>query len=145
LVASLKELLDAGEVDSMQHAAIARAWAAWSLGGVGETHILRVAHLVTRAHTAIHQASAEQTMEAAIEACASVLHIGLPSAIRQRMPFERTVLVVRELQRQPDQWSGVVEGTAELLGWKDYARVHAASVLRAVIEQARSGQTDSKK
>ena len=31
----------------------------------------------------------------------------------------------------------VVEGTCELLGWKDYARSHAASVIRAVIEKSR--------
>ena len=32
---------------------------------------------------------------------------------------------------------GSTDGTAELLGWKDYARVHAASVVRAVIERGR--------
>jgi hypothetical protein len=30
-----------------------------------------------------------------------------------------------------------VEGTTELLGWTDYARIHAASAIRAVLERSR--------
>ena len=60
---------------------------------------------------------------------------GLPRKVRERMPLERVVVAVRKLREQADPWAGIVEGTADLAGWKDYARIHAASVLRAVIEK----------
>jgi hypothetical protein len=53
------------------------------------------------------------------------------------MPFERALYIVRKLHDEADHWVAIVDGTAELLGWKDYARVHAASVVRAVIERGR--------
>jgi hypothetical protein len=53
------------------------------------------------------------------------------------MPLERTVEVVRALHAEQDPWAAMVEATSELLGWKDYARSHAASLLRAVIEKGR--------
>ncbi len=40
------------------------------------------------------------------------------------------------MRGQPDPWVAIVESTADLLGWKDYARVHAAYVIREVIKQA---------
>ena len=63
-----------------------------------------------------------------------VLQAGLPSALRDRMPFERTLLVVRQVHGTPDLWAAVVEGSAELLGWTHYAKIHAATVIRAAIE-----------
>jgi hypothetical protein len=45
------------------------------------------------------------------------------------------VAAVGKLQDQPDAWGAIVEGTADIAGWKDYARIHAASVLRAAIEK----------
>ncbi len=132
----LEEAIRRGSVDPEEYAAIARAWAAWSLGGVSPSYILRVAHLVTRAHTAIREVRAEGAqLEAAYRHCAGVLHGGLPSVIRNRMPYERMGLVVRQLRQEVDQWSAVVEVTSELLGWKDYARQHAAAVIRAAIEE----------
>src|SRR5258706_14649138 len=45
----LEARIQRGSVDAVEQAAIARAWAAWSIGGASEAHILRVAHLVGRA------------------------------------------------------------------------------------------------
>ena len=53
------------------------------------------------------------------------------------MPVERAVQVVRKLRTEADAWTAVVEGATQLLGWNDYARMHAASVLRSVIERSR--------
>lgn len=134
----LDKLVDRATADPIEQAAIARAWAAWSLGGVSEALILRVAHLVSRAHTAIREPPARGSRpEARLTAAAGVLHTALPSAIRARMPFERTLFVVRELQQEANAWAAVVEGTAELLGWNHYARIHAASVIRAVMQRGR--------
>ncbi|HMJ16323.1 MAG TPA: hypothetical protein VK524_33145 [Polyangiaceae bacterium] len=132
----LEELIARGRVDAEEYAAIARTWAAWSLGGVSPVYVLRVAHLVTRAHSAIRDVHAEGgKLEAAYRDAAGVLHGGLPSVIRNRMPYERMALIVRQLRQEPDQWAAVVEVTSTLLGWKDYARQHAAAVIRAAIEQ----------
>ena len=134
----LEARIQSGSVDAVEQAAIARAWAAWSIGGASEAHILRVAHLVGRAHSAIRDTSRQSLqLQAAYQACAGVLHSSLPAAIRDRMPFERALYVARKLHDEADHWAAIVDGTAELLGWKDYARVHAASVVRAVIERGR--------
>jgi hypothetical protein len=125
-----------GQVAAVEEAAIARTWAAFSLGGLTEQDVYRVARLVQRAHAAIREtprSSAE--LQLAIDACAGVLHAALPRAVRERMPLDRVVAAVRKLREQADDWAGMVEATADIAGWKDYARIHAASVLRALIEQ----------
>jgi len=124
-----------GSVDPGQLAAIERAWAAWTLGGVSTGQILRVAHLVRRAHTAIRETNRGE-LDLAYRDCAGVLYGGLPSALRQGLPFDRVILVVRQLREEADGWAAVVEGTAELLGWKDYARMCAASIIRIAIESS---------
>lgn len=134
----LEERIREGQVDTVDQAAIARTWAAYSLSGASEAHVLRVAHLVGRAHGAIRSTPRQQqNLQAAYNACAGVLHSSLPSEIRDRMPFERALFVVRKLHDEADHWAAIVDGTAELLGWKDYARVHAAEVLRAMVERSR--------
>ncbi|MEI9951300.1 MAG: hypothetical protein WDO74_20560 [Pseudomonadota bacterium] len=134
----LEERIRNGSVDSVEQAAIARTWAAWSMSGASEAHVLRVAHLVGRAHAAIRGTPRQDPqLQAAYQACAGVLHSSLPTEIRERMPFERVLFVVRRLHDEADHWAAIVDGTAELLGWKDYARVHAAAVLRAMIERSR--------
>jgi hypothetical protein len=138
LIAWLSERVDRGDVDAFEEAAIARTWAAFSLGGTSEPQLLKVAHLVSRAHTAIREsARASHELQAAVLDCARVLHSGLPRTIREMLPVERAVQVVRKLRTEADGWAAVVEGTTQLLGWNDYARMHAASVLRSVIERSR--------
>ena len=134
----LQARVSRGNVEPIEQAAIARAWAAFCLGGVSDTQILRVAHLVQRAHTAIRETPRGSTdLQAAFHAAAGVLHSGLPSALRDRMPLERSVAVVRRLRDEADEWTAIVEGTTDLLGWNDYARVHAATAIRAVLERSR--------
>ena len=134
----LEERIRGGTIDAVEQAAIARTWAAWSMSGASEVHIVRVAHLVGRAHGAIRRTPRQSPqLQAAHHACAGVLHSSLPTAIRDRMPFERALFVVRQLHDEADHWAAIVDGTSELLGWKDYARVHAAAVLRAMIERSR--------
>ena len=138
LIDWLSERLARGEVDALEQAAIARTWTAFALGGISAPQVLCVAHVVSRAHTAIRETPrSEQQLQSAIQDCAGVLHAGLPRAVRERMPLERTVQIVHGLRQEADPWSAVVDGTSELLGWKDYARAHAASVIRAVIEKGR--------
>jgi hypothetical protein len=134
----LNERVQKGSALPLEQALIARTWVAFSLGGTTVPQILRVAHLVSRAHTAIRETPrGERELQAAVVDCARVLHAGLPSAIKARMPLERAVQVVRALRSEPDSWPAVVEGTSELLGWTDYARAHAAATIRTVIELGR--------
>jgi hypothetical protein len=131
----LEQRILTGRVNALEQAAIARTWAAFSLGGSTQPEILRVANLVKRAHEAIRESPRRHVdVQAAIHACASVLYAGLPRRVKERMPLERALLVVRVMREQTDVWAAMVEGASELLGWKDYARIHAASVLRAAIE-----------
>ena len=138
LVNQLGALLHAPEtIAPEQEAAIARAWAAWSMGGVSEAQLLRVTHLVMRAHTALTALCARDSeeLQAAHVGAARVLQAGLPSALRDCVPFERTLLVIRQVHATNDLWAAVVEGAAELLGWTHYAKIHAAAVIRAAIER----------
>lgn len=138
MIAWLNERVQRGAVHPLDQAAIARTWVAFSLGGATVPQILKVAHLVSRAHTAIRETPrGERELQAAILDCARVLHTGLPVAIKTRMPLERAVQVVRALRTEPDAWPAVVQGTSELLGWTDYARAHAAATIRTVIELGR--------
>ena len=124
-----------GHVQAVEEAAIARTWAAFSLGGLTQPQIMQVAKVVQRAHTAIREkAGAPANLQFAINACAGVLYGSLPRAIRERMPLERVVGTVRSMQQQADHWAAIVEGVSDITGWKDYARIHAASVIRAVVE-----------
>jgi hypothetical protein len=140
LSAELGRLIARGSVTPSEQAAIARAWVAWALGGVSEGHVLRVAHLVSRCHAAIRSLSlAGPELHSALRAAAGVLHSRLPTTLRESMPLARVVFVVYELQEMADPWAAVVEGTAELVGWKDYARAHAAAAIRMVVESGLAG------
>ena len=126
-----------GHVAPVEEAAIARSWAAFSLGGVTEQEIFKIARVVQRAHSAIRDTRGVANLQIAITSCAGVLYGGLPRTVRERMPMERVVVTVRKLHEQADSWAAIVEGVADIAGWKDYARIHAASVVRAVIESRR--------
>jgi hypothetical protein len=134
----LEQRISRGSVEPAEQAAIARTWAAFCLGGVTEPHVLRVAHMVQRAHKAIRETPRQNSdLQAAFHAAAGVMHAGLPTPVRSRMPLERAVFVVRRLYDEADGWTAIVEGTTELLGWTDYARIHAANAIRAVLERSR--------
>jgi hypothetical protein len=140
LSAELGRLLARGSVTPTEQAAIARAWVAWALGGVSESHVLRAAHLVSRCHAAIRRLSlAGPELHSALRAAAGVLHSRLPTVLRERMPLGRVVFVVYQLQEITDPWAAVVEGTAELVGWKDYARAHGAAAIRMIMEGGHVG------
>lgn len=127
----LEARIKRGMVEAVEEAAIARTWAAFSLGGLTEREVFKVARVVQRAHAAIRSTPGSAS---ALTACAGVLYGGLPRSVRQRMPLERVLAAVQRLSQQNDPWAAIVEGVADITGWKDYARIHAASVLRAVIE-----------
>jgi hypothetical protein len=126
-----------GTVAPVEEAAIARTWAAFSLGGLTEQETFKIARVVQRAHAAIRETRTGTDLNSAINACAGVLYGGLPRKVRERMPLSRVALTVAKLYEQADGWAAIVEGVADIAGWKDYARIHAASVIRAVIESRR--------
>jgi hypothetical protein len=126
-----------GQLAPVEEAAIARTWAAFSLGGVTEQEIFKIARVVQRAHSAIRETRGTTDLQIAVTACAGVLYGGLPRAVRERMPLERVVATVHKLYQEADGWAAIVEGVADIAGWKDYSRIHAASVLRTVIESRR--------
>jgi hypothetical protein len=128
-----------GHLPPVEEAAIARSWAAFSLGGVTDQEILKIAKVVQRAHAAIRETPREASdLQQAINACAGVLYASLPRSVRLRMPLERVVGTVRKLHEQADGWAAIVEGASDIAGWKDYSRIHAASVIRALVEAHRS-------
>lgn len=126
-----------GQIAPVEEAAIARTWAAFSLGGVTDQEVFKIARVVQRAHSAIRETRATADLQIAVTACAGVLYGGLPRKVRERMPLERVVATVRKLYEEADGWAAIVEGVADIAGWRDYSRIHAASVLRTIIESRR--------
>jgi len=125
-------------VTPLEEATISRTWSAFSMAGISEPQAMRVAHLVSRAYHAIRETPRGSIeLQRALVDCAGVLHRNLPSAIRDRMDLDRVIHVVRKLKSEADAWAAVVEGVSDLLGWKDYGRMHAALTLRTLIEQTR--------
>ncbi len=135
---ALEAIVAKGEATPLEQAAIARMLATWTLGGLTEDQILLVAHLVARGHRAIRETRRHEP-ESAIRDCAGVIHSGLPSTLRKRVPLERVNLIVRALKDTADPWVGVVEATCEIVGWKDLARWHAAALLRSLLEGTEPG------
>jgi hypothetical protein len=120
--------------------AIDRAHGAFTLEGISEVHLARVAHLIHRAHGAIR--TSRSTAESAYEDCARVLHTGLPSPLRRRIAIEMVVEIVRQLRLEEDTWQAVVEKTTWLLGWSELSRVRAAHVIRLALETYPRGTDD---
>jgi hypothetical protein len=136
---ALEAIVARGMASPLEQAAVARMLASWNLGSLTENQLLRVAHLVARGHRAIRETQ-RQEPEAAIRDCAGVIHSGLPTALRSRVPLERVHWIVRNLRDTADPWVALVEATCELVGWKDLARWHAAAFLRSLLEGSEPGQ-----
>ena len=123
-----------GEADAFERAAIERAWYAYTMGGVSPRQVMRVVRLVGHAHGAIAKTPPDR-LHMAIEDCALLIYNGLPSIVRSTVPYDRVRRVVHYLSQQPNAWVAIVEGSVELLGWKDAAQSHAASILRSIIDK----------
>jgi len=120
--------------------AIERAHGAFTLEGISEAHLAKVAHLICRAHAAIR--SSRSTADSALSDCARVLHTGLPSALRRRTSIDLVVEIVRQLRTEQDPWQAVVEATSWLLGWSELTRVRAAHAIRLALETHPHGAGD---
>jgi hypothetical protein len=132
---AIDEAIRAGVASPKLQACIDRAYASWNLDGVPARQIARVAHLSRRAHEAIRSTN-RPALETAYTDCARVLHAGLPSLVRKRVPIEIVVDVVRTMRREADGWAAVVESTMLLVGWTHCARARAADAIRAALEEA---------
>ncbi len=125
-----------GEADAFERAAIERAWYAYTMGGVSPRQVMRVVRLVGHAQNALAKTPPDR-LHVAVEDCAMLVYNGLPSIVRSTVPYDRVRRVMSTLSQQPNAWVGIVEGSVELLGWKDAAQAHAASILRSIIDKER--------
>ncbi len=133
LAAALDEALHSNATPPHLQAAIERAFGAWHLDGVSPRQIAQVAHLSRRAYEAI-RATSRSGLEPAYTDCARVLHLGLPSAIRKRVPIEVVTEAVRTMRREADRWVAVVEATMLFVGWTDANRARAAEAIRLSLQ-----------
>ena len=134
LAGALEEAQRTGAASPKIQACIERAYAAWSLDGVSTRHVARVAHLAERGHEAIRNTS-RAALEAAYADCARVLHLGLPSSLKRKLPLDVVIEIVRGMRREADGWIAVVEATMALLGWADASRARAAEAIRLALEE----------
>jgi hypothetical protein len=134
LSAALQEAERTAAASPKLQACIERAHAAWTLDGATTRNISRVAHLAQRGHEAIRGTS-RAALESAYADCARVVHLGLPSAIKRRVPLEVVIEQVRAMRREADGWVAVVEATMALLGWTDANRARAAEAIRGALEE----------
>jgi hypothetical protein len=134
LSAALDEALRTGVPSPGLQACVERAYGAWNLDGVSTRQIAQVAHLARRAYDAIRGTS-RSGLELAYADCARVLHLGLPSAMRRRIPIEIVIESVRSMRREADRWVAVVEATTLLVGWADANRARAAEAIRHALQE----------
>jgi len=134
LSAALQEAERTGAASPKLQACIERAHAAWNLDGTTTRNVARVAHLAQRGHEAIRGTS-RAALESAYADCARVLHLGLPSAIKRRVPLDVVIEIVRAMRREADGWVAVVEATMGLLSWTDANRARAAEAIRSALEE----------
>jgi hypothetical protein len=134
LTAAIEEALEAGADSPKLQAAIERAYSVWNLDGVSARHISNVSHLCRRAYDAIRNTS-RAGLEAAYVDCARILHLGLPSTMRRRIPVEVVVDAVRAMRREADRWVAVVDATMLLVGWVDANRSRAAEAIRRALQE----------
>lgn len=111
-----------------------RASLAFTAMDSSNPRIVRVAHVVRRAHRAIRETQ-RQLLEPAFRDCAEILYGGLSTRMRQNISFEAVLQIVRELYEEADPWVAVVVATATLLGWRDASLMHAAEAVRCAIEE----------
>jgi hypothetical protein len=134
LAAAIDEALAAGADSPKLQAAIERAYGAWNLDGVTSRQISNVSHLCRRAYDAIRNTS-RAGLESAYVDCARVLHLGLPSSLRRRVPIEVVTESVRTMRREADRWVAVVDATMLLVGWTDANRARAAEAIRRALQE----------
>jgi hypothetical protein len=134
LSATLDEALRTGSPSPRVQACIERAYGAWNLDGASTRQVSQVAHLARRAYDAIRSTS-RAGLELAYADCARVLHLGLPSAMRRRLPIEIVIESVRAMRREADRWAAVVEATTLLVGWADANRTRAAEAIRLALQE----------
>ncbi len=134
LLSALEEALSAPAPTPQLQARIERAHAAWNLDGVSSRQLSNVAHLARRAYDAIRGTS-RSGLEPAYADCARVLHLGLPSPMRRRVPLEVVVEAVRTMRREADRWVAVVEATMLFVGWIEANRARAADAIRQALEE----------
>lgn len=134
LSGAIEHAIADGHASRRLQACIERAFLAWQLGPYTDRDISRVAHLVRRAHEAI-RAAPKKSLERAYLDCAQVLHGGLPTAVRRRVPLDSLILVIRELREIVSGQTAIVEGTMRLLGWDELGREMATEAIRVAWEE----------
>jgi len=132
LMVSLEEAIESGSRDPGLVARVEMAYAAWELGRTKPSVVARVAHLVDRAYEAI-RSTPRPLDDQAVHGCAHILYTGLPMSARERINFQKVVLLVQALQREPEPWVAVVKTTAEILGWAGVALAHAGHAIRVAM------------
>jgi hypothetical protein len=134
LLESLEEALRSGASSWKVQTSVERAYAAWNLEGATQRQIAHVAHLVRRAYDAI-RATSRSGLEAAYADCARVLHLGLPTVMRRRVPIEVVVEAVRTMRREADRWIAIVDTTMLFVGWTEANRMRAADAIRQALQE----------
>jgi hypothetical protein len=133
-LAALQKALSQRDASPRMKASIERAWASWQLNGWSDREIVRVAHLVRRAHEALRD-SPRKTMDQALVDCAHVLYAGLPSVVRRRVVLDDVRELMRELRDVANARSAVEQGTMRLLGWNELMRAMAQDAIQSAFEE----------
>jgi hypothetical protein len=134
LSGAIEHAIADGHASRRLQACIERAFVAWQLGQHTDRDISRVAHLVRRAHEAIRETQ-KKSLERAYVDCAHILHGGLPTIVRRRVPLEAVIPLMRELREIVSGQTAIVEGTMRLLAWDELAREMSTEAIRVAWEE----------
>jgi hypothetical protein len=109
-------------------AAMARAWAAWQMGGVTQAELGSLARSLTRSHRAL-RSSEGVDREIVAKDCATIVWSGLPAETRAFVSRERVLEIMRRLADVEDAQAARLEGVCLLLSWTDAARAWATEAI----------------
>lgn len=129
---SLRAALDA--ILSSSHAPEGIDVEEGSILGTSDATVSAVAHVVRRAHEALHQDTNPSDVKK--KRCAEVLLTALPESVSRRLIFADALAQVRFLARQPVPERAIAPATAALLGWTEIAAGAVARAVELVVSRA---------
>jgi len=116
LATYLESTIAQGDASPFLRVSVQRALAAFRLSGHPPAQIVRVYHLIERAHDALRSTPRGDLREV-IHDCSLVIRRSLPADLRSRLAEADVVAAVEAMQQEPEPRLAKGRAVARLLGW----------------------------
>ena len=134
LALKIEDAIASGDDSSTTRSAIARAWAAFQLGGYDPRYIKKVATIAMQAH-AVMRDSNRADRAAIVDDCTTIVKNGLPPDVVKWLPRERIRDAVQKLADCDDPRRARLLAVAALLGWSDAAVAWGTEAIAIALDE----------